>query len=152
VSQAARRHGRLSQGEAATITAVAPAISNGSGNAALASHEPCARLPVSATGCPSPSRSKIPAATPAATAAAAASPPSRRNRRRRSVAATTSAAAATHATCTMPVTTLLAAPNVMPPTAASGPSSQRCTAFDATSDTSSKMLPAISRITSPGCR
>ena len=51
VSQAARRHGRLSQGEAATITAVAPAISNGSGNAALASHEPCARLSVSAAGC-----------------------------------------------------------------------------------------------------
>ena len=105
MSQAARRHGRLSQGEAATITATAPAISAGPGNAALASHEPRARLSVSAAGCRPPSRSKIPAATPAATAAPAASPSSRRNRRCQSVAATTSAAAATHATCTMPVRT-----------------------------------------------
>ena len=77
MSQAARRHGRLSQGEAATITATAPAISAGPGNAALASHEPRARLSVSAAGCRPPSRNKIPAATPVATAAPAASPTSR---------------------------------------------------------------------------
>ena len=150
MSQAARRHGRLSQGEAATITAVAPAISNGSGNAALASHEPRARLSVSASVCRSTANQKIPTVIPAATAAAAASPPSRRNRRRRSVAATASTAAAAHATCTMPVSTVLAGPDPTPPAGASGPSSQRCAAFEATSDTSSTVPAAISRITSPG--
>ena len=56
VSQAARRQARLSQGEAATITAAAAAISGGPGNAALVSHEPRARLAVSAAGCGPPTK------------------------------------------------------------------------------------------------
>ncbi len=55
-SQAARRHGRLSQGEAPTTTAAAPAISQGPGNAAPAIHESRARLSASASGCGPPSR------------------------------------------------------------------------------------------------
>ena len=60
VSQAARRHGRLSQGAAATTTAAADANSAGAGNAAPASQEPRARLAVSAAGRWPPSRSEDP--------------------------------------------------------------------------------------------
>ena len=151
VSQAARRHGRLIHGAAATITAAAPAISAGPGNAALASHEPRARFSVSASGCWSPSRSKIPAASPAATTPARASLPSRPNRRCRSVAATTSTAAAAHATCTMPVRTRLAEPDPrLSATGALGLSNHRDAAAETISAQASRTLPEIRRITSPG--
>ena len=51
VSQAALRHGRLSQGEAATTKATAPAITEGPGNPALAIHESRARLSARTSGC-----------------------------------------------------------------------------------------------------
>ena len=81
VIHAARRQGRLSHGAAATVTAAAAASSAGPGNAALASHEPCPAAAVTAGGCWSPARYKMPASAAPAAAAPAARPASRRNRR-----------------------------------------------------------------------
>ena len=149
VSQAARRHGRLSQGAAATTTADADANSAGAGNPAPVTQELCAWLAASAAGrCP-PSRTKIPAARTAAAAAPAASPPSSRNRRLRSVAVTTTAAPARHATWTRPVMTRPADPRSSG-TDAAGPSSHRRATHDAASEQASRKPAAISRITSPG--
>ena len=149
VSHAARRHGRLSQGAAATTTAVADAISAGPGNAAPASQEPRARLSVSASGCWPPNREKIAVAMAAATTAPTARPASSRNRRLRSAAATTTAAAARHETCTRPVVTRRVGPRLST-TGAAGPSSQRNAAAEAASEQPSRTIPPISRITSPG--
>ncbi len=149
MSHAARRHGRLSHGAAATTTAAADAISAGPGNAAPASQEPRARLRVSASGCWPPNSEKIPIAMAAAAAAAKASPASSRNRRLRSAAATTTAAAARHETCTRPVVTRRAGPRLST-SGAAGPSSQRNAAAEAVSEQPSRTLPEISRITSPG--
>ena len=149
VSHAARRHGRLSQGAAATTTAAADANSAGAGNAAPASQEPCARWAVSAAGrCP-PIRRKIPSARMAAATAPAASPASSRNRRLRSVAATTTATAARHATWTRPVMTRPAVPRP-PGTAAAVPRSHRRAIHETASEQASRRPAEISRITSPG--
>jgi hypothetical protein len=158
VIHAARRQGRLSQGDTALITAAAAAISAGQGNAALASHESRARLRTSTAGCGPLNSWRIPAVAAAATTAATASPASRRNRRWPSVAATARAAAATNATWTMPVSVRLTVLAPMPLVAgAAGPRSQRDAAgnhLDATAKAmtaqASTVPPAIRRITSPG--
>ena len=111
VSHAVRRQGRLSHGAAATVTAAAAASSAGPGNAALASHEPCPAAAVTAGGCWSPARYKMPASVAPAAAAPAARPASSRNRRRRRAAAITPAAATAKATCTRPVSSRPAGPD-----------------------------------------
>ena len=92
---AVRRQGRLSHGAAATVTATAAASRAGPGNAALASQELCPAAAVTACGCLSPARYRMPASTAPAVTAPAARPASRRNRRWRRVAATATAAART---------------------------------------------------------
>ena len=153
VTQAARRHGRLSHGEAATVTATALASRAGPGNAALASHASCPVLAATAGGCPPPIRCKIPASAPPATIAPAARLASRRNRRWRSAAATIPAAATTNATCTSPASSRPAGSYASQVTAdASVPTSW----LGATATTASETIrirPApIRRMTSPGWR
>ena len=153
VSQAARRHGRLSQGEAATITAAAAANSGGPGNAALASHEPRARLVRQRSRMPAAEQEQDPGRDPGraqrrprparaagGTGGARAWPPPRAPRRPRTRPARCRSGS-------------VSGPDPRPPaTGAAEPRSQRRAAAEATSDTSSSTPPAISRITSPGCR
>ena len=150
---AVRRHGPLSHGEAATVTATTLASSAGPGNAALASHEPCPRLTATACGCPPPTRFKIPASAPPATIAPAARLMSRRNRRRQSAMATIAVAATTNVTCTSPTSSRPAgsAPSQVAADA-SMPTSWLGASATAVSATIRIRPPAIRRMTSPGWR
>ena len=81
VIQAARRHGRLSHGAAATVTATAAARSAGPASDAPVSHGHWpAPAAISRGRCP-PARSMIPITTALAKTAAPARPASSRNRR-----------------------------------------------------------------------
>ncbi|GEM_PF-2870372 len=148
---AVRRHGRLSHGAAATVTAAAAASRAGPGNAALASQELCPAAAVTACGCLSPARYKVPASMAPAVTAPAARPASRRNRRCHPTAATAAAAARTNATCIRPVSSRPAGSDPSQVTAAApGPISRPGATATATSiPVRTSPLP-IRRMTSPG--
>ena len=153
VIHAARRQGRLSHGAAATLTAAAPASRAGPGNAALASSELCPAAAVTACGCWSPARYKMPATAQPAAAAPAARPASRRNRRRRRTAATTPAAATTKATCSAAESRCPAgsAPGQVTAGAPGRSSRPGATAIAASVPVSTRPL-MMRRMTSPGWR
>ncbi len=151
VIHAVRRQGRLSHGAAATVTAAAAASRAGPGNAALASNEPCPPAAVTACGCWSPARYKMPASMAPAAAAPAVRPPSRRNRRCHRAAATTPAAATAKATCSTAVSSRPAGSVPSQVTAgAPGPSSRPCATTTAASVPASTRPLMIRRMTSPG--
>ena len=150
VTQAARRQGRLSHGDRATVTAAAAASRAGPGNAALASHE-CPAAAVTACGYVSPARYKMPASAAPAAAAPAARPASRRNRRCRRAAATATTAATTRATCARPVSSRPAGSDPSQVTAAApGPVSRPGATARATSIAARARPLPIRRMTSPG--